>query len=92
MLVRQDIFKLSCHSKPNAFAGRDLVGSFLTWNKKEMNTLFFWQVIQKIPLLECKWSASIGECSVGGLCKITSMFVQHTDNIWLPKYAKSYPK
>ena len=59
MLVRQDIFKLSCHSKPNAFAGRDLVGSFLTWNKKEMNTLFFWQVIQKIPLLECKWSAIV---------------------------------
>ena len=68
-------------------------GSFLTWNKKEMNTLlFFWQVIQKIPLLECKWSASIGESSVGGLCKITSMFVQHTDKIWLPKYAKFDPK
>ena len=58
-----------------------------------MNTLlFFWQVIQKIPLLECKWSASIGECSVGGLCKITSMFVQHTDKIWLPKHAKFDPK
>ena len=70
-----------------------LVVLFLPGIKKEMNTLlFFWQVIQKIPLLECKWSASIGECSVGGLCKITSMFVQHTDSIWLPKYAKSYPK